>query len=96
MSTSFLLYSRSYCHLCDDMRIALENLIEARQVSVEIIDVDADVDADPSLLARYDEMVPVLMGRHSNGALQQLCHHFLDTDAVIAFIATSATLGHAS
>ena len=90
MSISFLLYSRSYCHLCDDMRLALVNLDQARQIPVEIIDVDADL----TLLARYDELVPVLMGRRLDGTLLQLCHYFLDIDAVIAFIATSAPAGH--
>jgi thioredoxin reductase (NADPH) len=39
------LYSRSYCHLCDDMASALERI---------------DVDRDPALEASYGERVPVL------------------------------------
>lgn len=92
MSIAFLLYGRSYCHLCDDMRIALEKCLPARSIPFEMVDVDDD----PDLVARYDELVPVLMGCRPDGSLQQLCHYFLDTDAVIAFIATSQAYGGAS
>ena len=41
------LLTRAYCHLCDDMRAALEPLAaEARTTIVEL-----DVDADPKLEA---------------------------------------------
>ena len=86
MSNAFVLYNRSYCHLCDDMRQALEHCAGEQAFSVDVIDVDDDL----ALLARYDELVPVLMGRHADGALQELCHYFLDADAVLAFFATSA------
>ena len=55
----FILYSRSYCHLCDDMLAALENLRAEFDFSVEVIDVDADA----ALVERYDELVPVLVGQ---------------------------------
>ena len=68
----FTLYSRSYCHLCQDMLDALQALQSpANRFTVEVIDVDADV----ALLAKYDELVPVLFGDLDQ---PELCHYFLD------------------
>ena len=81
---TFTIYSRSYCHLCDDMKDALQLLM--RDTAHQIVMVD--VDQDPELLKRYDELVPVLFARHSADAGdvgQQLCHYFLDADKVKAF-----------
>ena len=77
----FILYSRSYCHLCEDMLEALQALSSEYPFSIEIIDVDAD----ESLVAQYDELVPVLFGR-SNGEAVRLCHYFLDEEKVRAFL----------
>ena len=66
-------YSRSYCHLCDDMLAALQALQDGGQpFEVDVIDVDAD----PALVARFDELVPVLFG--ADLAAPELCHYFLD------------------
>ena len=46
-----------------------------------------DVDADPVLLDRYDELVPVLKGRHDDGTDSELCQYFLDVDGLSRFIA---------
>ena len=40
-----------------------------------------DVDADPTLVEKYDELVPVLV--HDG---QEVCHHFLDRDAVLRVV----------
>jgi hypothetical protein len=72
----FTLYSRSYCHLCEDMLAALQAFM-ARQGVAYAVDV-VDVDADPDLVSRYDELVPVLVD--SAGA--ELCHYFLDEAAL--------------
>lgn len=79
----FTLYSRTYCHLCDDMLASLHalNISEAHSVSV------VDVDADALLLAQYDELVPVLVAGKGARPAQQLCHYFLDEAAVRAFVA---------
>jgi hypothetical protein len=76
----FTLYSRSYCHLCEDMLAALRAFMAGEGVafSVDIIDIDAS--PDPSLLARYDELVPVLVGDDPGGP--ELCHYFLDEAAL--------------
>jgi hypothetical protein len=76
----FTLYSRSYCHLCDDMLVALN----AMQDDMTRFDVDVvDVDADEALVARFDELVPVLYGDLGK---PELCHYFLDAEAVRAYI----------
>ena len=70
---------RAYCHLCDDMRRALAQ--HAPGVAVREIDVDAD----PTLEARWGMLVPVLL---ADG--QEVCHYRLDTDALDAIVAPSA------
>jgi hypothetical protein len=79
----FILYSRSWCHLCEDMLAALRAHMAHAGLpySVDVVDVDAD----PALVARYDELVPVLV---AGG--QELCHYFLDEAALRAW------LGHAA
>ncbi|MBI3284576.1 MAG: glutaredoxin family protein [Burkholderiales bacterium] len=77
----FTLYSRSYCHLCDDMLEQLQSYSADYAFTVEVLDVDAD----DALLALYDESVPVLMGKKDGQAEQRICHYFLDTAALKAF-----------
>ena len=77
----FTLYSRSYCHLCEDMLAALQALAPpGAPFEVEVIDVDAD----PALVERFDELVPVLFGRLDE---PELCHYFLDEAAVRNYVA---------
>jgi hypothetical protein len=73
----FTLYSRSYCHLCEDMLAALQAFM-ARQGQAYTVNV-VDVDADPALVARFDELVPVLA---ADPAGIELCHYFLDEAAL--------------
>lgn len=81
----FTLYSRSWCHLCEDMLAALRALEPPGQpFDVAVIDVDAD----PALVARFDELVPVLYG---DPARPELCHYFLDEAAVRAYLARRAS-----
>jgi hypothetical protein len=83
----FTLYSRSYCHLCDDMLHALQAFGVAPPYTIDVIDVDAD----PELIARYDELVPVLLGQKSDmDSPVQLCHYHLDPAALNAFLAAGA------
>jgi thiol-disulfide isomerase/thioredoxin len=80
MGLHFTLYSRGYCHLCDDLLAALLALqTERLRFEVEVVDVDAD----PALVARFDELVPVLYG---DPAQPELCHYFLDEAAVLAYV----------
>lgn len=83
---TFVLYSRSWCHLCEDMLAALRALQQPGQAfEVEVIDVDAD----PALEARFNELVPVLYG---DLAEPELCHYFLDEAAVRAYVERKARL----
>jgi len=81
MTIPFTLYSRSWCHLCEDMLAALRALMArvGQPYTVEVIDVDAD----PALVALYDELVPVLKG---DPAGPELCHYFLDEGAVLHYL----------
>lgn len=80
----FTLYSRSYCHLCEDMLAALQSLAPAGgPFEVEVVDVDAD----PALVERFDELVPVLYGRLDE---PELCHYFLDEAAVRRYLEREA------
>ncbi len=81
------LYWREYCHLCHDMLAQLQVLREALG-GTSVFDIEIlDVDADPALEAKYDELVPVLTtGRTSTGE-RELCHYFLKPEAVRAYLA---------
>lgn len=82
------LYSRSYCHLCDDLLAGLLAMSAAPQpFTVDVIDVDAAAEAgDPGPLARFDALVPVLFGDLQQPAL---CHYFLDEAAVLQWLASA-------
>lgn len=54
--TRVVLYSRAGCHLCDDARRVV--VAECDRAATGWREVD--VDADPSLQARYGEYVPVV------------------------------------
>ena len=84
-SKRFILYSRSYCHLCDDMLAALRQL-SGEALPIEVVDVDLDAD----LVERYDELVPVLMGLEEGHAPRQLCNYFLNENNVRTFLASQA------
>ena len=72
-----VLYSRQYCHLCGDMLAALEALRGEMDFEVEVVDVDAD----PALERRYNELVPLLM--HGE---RELARWRLDPSAVRAYL----------
>lgn len=76
-----ILYGRAWCHLCEDMHAALEPLLAEFNARVEIVDVDAD----PLLEARYNELVPVLV---CDGI--ELCHYHLDVARVRAALIARA------
>lgn len=65
-----ILYSRTYCHLCDDMLAALHELRGECGFEVSVVDVDAD----PVLEEKYNERVPVLTTEDG----REICHYFLD------------------
>ncbi|UCV30167.1 glutaredoxin family protein [Ferribacterium limneticum] len=78
MVVELTLMSRGYCHLCHDMEVALAPLADEFGATVTVLDVDAD----PVLEARYDELVPVLLHGET-----ELCHYFLDEAKVREYLA---------
>ena len=83
--TELILYSRSYCHLCDDLLAALQGKFGERYAFKLTV---VDVDLDETLIAKYDELVPVLVAM-KNGVSTQLCHYFLDEARVEGYLAAS-------
>jgi hypothetical protein len=82
------LLTRAYCHLCDDMRVAIAPLAARFGAAV----TELDVDADAALEERYGERIPVLLlGSPAEGV--ELCHYSLDSAAVHRALAEQAK-GH--
>ena len=75
--TTLSVYSRTYCHLCDDMITGLRSLQARFRFRIEVIDVDADA----GLEDRYGEDVPVLV--HGD---RELCRHRLDTGLISDYL----------
>ncbi len=67
-------YSRAWCHLCDELCAALAPLAARYGVPVDVIDVDSD----PSLDEQYGEQVPVVFAGET-----ELCHYWLDAARVV-------------
>jgi len=80
------LYSRSYCHLCDDMLAALASLRGEFGFAVDVVDVDRDA----ALEQRFGILVPVLM--HGG---TELCHYHLDAGKVRAYLGSVSKSGSA-
>ena len=73
------LLSRAYCHLCDEMRDAVNPVAQMHGAAI----VEVDVDAYPDLEAEYGDRVPVLMlGPPADGMV--LCQYHFDVTAVEA------------
>ena len=60
------------------MREALALLVDGFTIDLKIVDVDADTD----LLAKYDELVPVLLDAQG----LELCHYHLDSVKVLEYL----------
>ena len=50
------LYTRVGCHLCDDVKLVLDEVRKETPFSLEVLDIDRD----PALKALYNEEVPVV------------------------------------
>ncbi|MFZ5556771.1 MAG: glutaredoxin family protein [Pseudomonadota bacterium] len=77
-SGRLILYSRAYCHLCEDLLSALRPVAARAGVAVEVVDVDAD----ERLEAAYGDKVPLLMGGG-----REICRYHLDSAALDAYLA---------
>jgi thioredoxin reductase (NADPH) len=69
-------YTRTGCHLCDDMLAGLAVMQSSLSLSVDIVDIDAE----PRLQRLYGHLVPVLMHQDT-----EICHFFLDVEALKAY-----------
>ena len=67
---------REYCSLCHKMRDQLQPFQQEFGFELDVIDVDED----PVLEEKYNELVPVLL--HGG---QEICHWFLDEDKLRAY-----------
>ena len=68
---------REYCSLCHHMRQALLPYQQQYGFALNVVDVDED----ENLVARYNELVPVLLhGEH------EICHWHLDEAALSAYL----------
>ncbi|MCC6194721.1 MAG: glutaredoxin family protein [Burkholderiales bacterium] len=71
------LLSRSYCHLCDEMREALQPIVQQHGIPL----IEVDVDAHPGLDGAWGDKVPVLMlGAPADGV--EICCYRLDRGAL--------------
>lgn len=70
-------YSRAYCHLCEDMIEALRALQGLYHFEIAVIDVDTDRDLERC----HGDKVPVLM--HGG---RELCHYRLEPAIVTAYL----------
>jgi len=71
----FVVLSREYCHLCDDLLAGLRQLQGRYDFDIEVVDVDSR----PELEARWGDKVPVVL----DGEIE-VCHYHLDPAAVEA------------
>ena len=71
-------YSRSHCHLCEEMIAALQEMQGRFHFELQVVDVDGD----PELQRRHGARVPVLV--HGE---RELCRHFLDRATVAEYLA---------
>lgn len=67
------LYSRSGCHLCEEMETALSPYIATAQVEVH----RKWIDNDPELQRQFAERIPVLMCED-----EVICEYFFDAAAL--------------
>ncbi len=68
---------REYCSLCHQMRATLQPYQAEYGFELQVFDVDED----PELEARYNELVPVLL--HEGG---EICHWHLDEAKLLAVL----------
>jgi len=70
-------YSRAWCHLCDELMTRLRPLCQDLGADIEIVDVDEQPEFEPL----HGTRVPVVMCED-----KELCHYHLDEAAVRAYL----------
>ena len=78
MRPKLTVLSREYCHFCEELITALKRFQGRYDFDIEVVDVDSN----PALEEKWGDKVPVLL----DGNLE-ICHYFLDHDAVDARLA---------
>ena len=71
------LLGRRGCHLCEEMRAAVNAM--AARFSIEIREID--ISGEPELETRYGWDIPVLLAGE-----REICRHFLDEKALRAWL----------
>ena len=78
MRPKLTVLSREYCHLCEEMVTALQQMQGRFSFELEVVDVDSR----PELEAEWGALVPVLL---EDG--RELCHYRLDPAVLDARLA---------
>ncbi len=78
MTPKLTVLAREYCHLCAELIAALEQFQGRYAFEIEVIDVDRH----PRLEEKWGDKVPVLLDGD-----REICHYFLDFEAVDARLA---------
>ena len=76
-TVELLLYHRYGCHLCEEMLDRLRELQAVWDFHLLV----TDVDANPELVGRFNDKVPVL-----EGAGNEICRYVLDEKALEACV----------
>jgi hypothetical protein len=53
------IYTRTGCHLCDDMKVLVERVVRTGRVAARIEEID--IARDPALEAQFGHEIPVLL-----------------------------------
>jgi len=77
----FIIYSRQECHLCDVMRNELESMDLVQTGSVTMVDIDQD----PELARRFNDLVPVLFVNDI-----EICHHKLNKKRLLRILGSES------
>lgn len=75
---ALMLYGREYCDLCRIMRHQLQAITDEKDLQIGWFDIDDDAEVE----AKYDTMVPVLVGK----AGEVICFYHLDYSALDAYL----------
>ena len=84
------LLSRAYCHLCDEMLVAVQPMAKVHGASIDVIDVDAPGNA--ALAAAWGDKVPALFAGAPDGG-ELLCHYHFDPARVEAVFRADGARG---
>lgn len=76
-----VMYGRSSCHLCDDMRDAITTLDGEFNFSLEFRDIDSNLEWHD----KYALKIPVLVSGNT-----EICHYYLDPEALRAYFRAQA------